>query len=68
MRDDKDKETGSLLAQSVAERQARYTERMREKGVRQRKFWLTDEEHTALKNYLQEMRAAQAGECDPDRA
>lgn len=40
MKDQKDKQTGDLLASPDAVRQARYAERMKAKGMRQRKFWL----------------------------
>lgn len=38
------------------ERQARYSERMSEKGYRQRKWWLLDEEYDALQQRLEEIR------------
>ena len=58
MKDQKDKQTGDLLASPDAVRQARYAERMKAKGMRQRKFWLTDDEYEALRECLEELRAA----------
>lgn len=52
MKDQKDKQTGDLLASPDAVRQARYAERMKAKGMRQRKFWLTDDEYEALRECL----------------
>ena len=65
MKDQKDKQTGDLLASPDAVRQARYAERMKAKGMRQRKFWLTDDEYEALRECLEELRAAQGGGSDP---
>jgi hypothetical protein len=65
MKDQKDKQTGDLLATPDAVRQARYAERMKAKGMRQRKFWLTDDEYEALRECLEEPRAAQAGVVTP---
>jgi hypothetical protein len=65
MKDQKDKQTGDLLASPDAVRQARYAERMKAKGMRQRKFWLTDDEYEALRECLEELRAAQAGVVTP---
>lgn len=48
MKDQKDKQTGDLLASPDAVRQARYAERMKAKGMRQRKFWLTDDEYEEI--------------------
>ncbi|WP_169042658.1 MULTISPECIES: plasmid repression protein F, partial [Gammaproteobacteria] len=53
MKDQKDKQTGDLLASPDAVRQARYAERMKAKGMRQRKFWLTDDEYEALRECLE---------------
>ena len=33
---------------------------MKEKGLRQRKFWLTDEENAALRERLEEIRGRRA--------
>ena len=68
MKDQKDKQTGDLLASPDAVRQARYAERMKAKGMRQRKFWLTDDEYEALRECLEELRAAQGGGSDPASA
>lgn len=68
MKDQKDKQTGDLLASPDAVRQARYAERMKAKGMRQRKFWLTDDEYEALRECLEELRAAQGGVSDPASA
>ena len=68
MKDQKDKQTGDLLASPDAVRQARYAERMKVKGMRQRKFWLTDDEYEALRECLEELRAAQGGGSDPASA
>ena len=61
-------QTGDLLASPDAVRQARYAERMKAKGMRQRKFWLTDDEYEALRECLEELRAAQGGGSDPASA
>jgi hypothetical protein len=65
MKDQKDKQTGDLLATPDAVRQARYAERMKAKGMRQRKFWLTDDEYEALRECLEELRAARGGVVTP---
>ena len=52
----RDKKTGNLFASPDAVRQARYADRMQAKGLRQRKFWLTDEENAALRERLAELR------------
>lgn len=56
------------MASPDAVRQARYAERMKAKGMRQRKFWLTDDEYEALRECLEELRAAQGGGSDPASA
>ena len=43
-----------------AARQARYADRMKSRGLRQRKFWLTDEENAALRERLAELRKRRA--------
>ncbi|WP_309146893.1 plasmid repression protein F [Serratia marcescens] len=57
-----------MLASPDAVRQARYAERMKAKGMRQRKFWLTDDEYEALRECLEELRAAQGGGSAPASA
>lgn len=59
MKDQKDKQTGDLLASPDAVRQARYAERMKAKGMRQRKFWLTDDEYEILSAALERARRPQ---------
>jgi len=60
MKDNRDnKRTGNLLASPDAIRQARYADRMKAKGLRQRKFWLTDEEYETLRATLERMRTPQ---------
>ena len=49
-------------------RHARYADRMKAKGFRQRKFWLTDDEYETLREQLEELRAAQGGGSDPASA
>ncbi len=68
MKHQKDKQTGDLLASPDAVRQARYAERMKAKGRRQRKFWLPADEYEALRECLEELRAAQGGGSDPASA
>lgn len=51
-----------------AERASRYAERMAAKGYRQRKFWILDEEYEALRQRLEEIRAAHAGDSSPGSA
>jgi len=68
VRDQKDRQTGDLLASPDAVRQARYADRMKARGMRQRKFWLTDDEYEALRERLEEVRATQGGGSDPARA
>ena len=40
----------------VAKRQARYKNSQAKRGYFQRKFWLTDKEHRALRTYLDALR------------
>jgi hypothetical protein len=68
VKDQKDKQTSDLLASPDAVRQARYADRMKAKGFRQRKFWLTDDEYETLREQLEELRAAQGGGSDPASA
>ncbi|EBY7858637.1 TPA: hypothetical protein JV261_004857 [Escherichia coli] len=68
MKDTRDKKTGNLLASPDAVRQARYADRMKAKGYKQRKFWLTDDEYEALRECLEELRAAQDGDSGPASA
>ena len=42
--------------------------KVKAKGMRQRKFWLTDDEYEALRECLEELRAAQGGGSDPASA
>lgn len=68
MRDERDKKTSNLLATGNAARQTRFADQQRALGRKARKIWATDAEIKALRQQLEQMRAAQAGECDPDRA
>ena len=68
MKDQKDKQTGDLLASPDAVRQARYAERMQAKEMRQGKFGLTYGGYEALRECLEELRAAQGGGSDPASA
>jgi hypothetical protein len=53
MSQDNDKTAG---ASSGARRQAKYAERQRALGRRQRSYWITDEEAEAIVELLQERR------------
>lgn len=68
MRDSYDKNTRNMLVSGNAARQQRFADQQRAMGRRARKIWATDEEAEALRLYLDELRAARDGECDPDRA
>lgn len=57
MRDRQDHQTGNLLQSPAAKRYARYAERQAAKGIRQRKFWMSDEEYEAVRKLLEEMRS-----------
>lgn len=56
MKDKRDKKTANLLASPVAIRQARYADRMREKGYNQYKVWVTDDERAVLVECLDRLR------------
>ncbi|CAH5587274.1 hypothetical protein AI2851V1_5305 (plasmid) [Klebsiella pneumoniae] len=68
MKDQRDKQTGNLLATGNAKRQARFAEQQRAMGRKARKIWATDAEAEALRLYLEELRAAQDGENGPASA
>ena len=68
MKDQPDKRTGNLLATPNAIRQARFAEQQRPLGRKARKHWATDPEAEALRPYIEERKAAQAGETSPDSA
>jgi hypothetical protein len=68
MRDERDKKTSNLLATGSAARQTRFADQQRAMGRKARKIWATDEEVKALRQQLEQMRAAQAGDNGPDRA
>lgn len=68
MRDNHDKQTRNLLATGNTARQTRFADQQRAMGRKARKIWATDEEAKALRLYLNELRAAQDGECGPERA
>lgn len=57
MSQDNDKTGG---ASSGARRQAKYAERQRASGRRQRSYWLTDEEAAAIADFLEDMRKREA--------
>ena len=49
-----------MPAKTNAENQAAYTARQRGIGRRQRKFWITEEEHAALQAHLDRVRSGDA--------
>jgi len=65
LKDQRNKQTGNLLATGNARRQARFAEKQRAMGRKARKIWATDAEAEALRLYLEELRAAQDGENGP---
>ncbi|WP_240183802.1 hypothetical protein [Salmonella enterica] len=65
MKDQKDKQTGDLLASPDAVRQARYAERMKAKGMRQRKFWLTDDDTRRCASAWKNSERRRAGVVTP---
>lgn len=57
MRDRHDKGTADLLRTPGANRQAAYAERQRQAGRKQRSFWLTDAEASAVASLLERLRS-----------
>ena len=61
MKDPKDPGTANLFMTKNAARQARFAEKMRQQGKRQRKFLITDDEYQLLKSTLESHRAQNQG-------
>ena len=56
MKQREDTKTGDMLRSTGAKAQAAYAERMKAQGLRQRTFWLTDEEAEKVRRYIERSR------------
>lgn len=56
MKQKEDSKTADMLRSSGAKAQAAYADRMRAQGLRQRTFWLSDEEAERVRKYVDRLR------------
>ena len=61
MKQREDTKTGDMLRSTGAKAQAAYAERMRAQGLKQRTFWLTDEEAAKVRRYIERSRFCGTG-------